>query len=149
MGSHDCHILSGTCQTEGRRGISAETLFFWAWPSGKIRLSFTSTERSPPMSSIRKPRTPSSFTIRNEWDLSDLVKEPVRQLETHLSTIDAQVTQIEAARDRLSPALSQGDFAAILRLNESVAQNAGRLAAYAYLWFSENTKDSKARSFKA
>jgi oligoendopeptidase F len=101
------------------------------------------------MSSIRKPRTPSSFTIRNEWDLSDLVKEPVRQLETHLSTIDAQVTQIEAARDRLSPALSQGDFAAILRLNESVAQNAGRLAAYAYLWFSENTKDSKARSFKA
>jgi oligoendopeptidase F len=30
-----------------------------------------------------------------------------------------------------------------------VAQSASRLGAYAYLWFSENTKDSKARSFKA
>ena len=29
-----------------------------------------------------------------------------------------------------------------------MAQSASRLGAYAYLWFSENTGDSKARSFK-
>jgi len=97
----------------------------------------------------RKPSTPATTTIQDRWDLTDLVKEPVRQLESHLATIDAQVTQIEAARDGLSPSLSESDFAAILRLSESVAQNAGRLGAYAYLWFSQDTKDSKARSFKA
>jgi oligoendopeptidase F len=78
-----------------------------------------------------------------------LVKDPVPQLNAHLSSIEAQVTRIEAMRQELSPALSNDEFASILHLSESVAQSTSRLGAYAYLWFSENTKDSSARSFKS
>ena len=101
------------------------------------------------MASTTIVRKSARIPVPDRWDLTDLVKDPVRQLETHLSAIDVQVAQIEAARDRLSPDLPEGEFAAILRLSESVAQSASRLGAYAYLWFSENTKDGKARSFKA
>jgi len=101
------------------------------------------------MASTTIVRKSARIPVPDRWDLTDLVKDPVRQLETHLSAIGVQVAQIEAARDRLSPGLPEGEFAAILRLSESVAQSASRLGAYAYLWFSENTKDGKARSFKA
>jgi oligoendopeptidase F len=94
-------------------------------------------------------RKATQAAITDRWDLTDLVKDPVQQLEAHLSAIDAQVTQIEAARETLRPTIRDQDFTSIVRLNEAVAQSASRLGAYAYLWFSENTKDSKARSFKA
>ena len=92
---------------------------------------------------------PARTLIPERWDLSDLVKDPIRQLDAHLSAIDAQVSQIEAMRGTLTPSLSSNDFASLLRLSESVTHSSSRLGAYAYLWFSENTKDSRARSFKA
>lgn len=101
------------------------------------------------MAATKNARPPSRTEIPDRWDLTDLVKDPVGQLDAHISAIERQVTQIEAARDSLSPSLSTSDFASILNLSESVAQGSSRLGAYAYLWFSENTKDSKARSFKA
>lgn len=101
------------------------------------------------MAATKNSRPPSRTEIPDRWDLTDLVKDPVGQLDAHISAIERQVTQIEAARDSLSPSLSNGDFTSILNLSESVAQGSSRLGAYAYLWFSENTKDSKARSFKA
>ena len=101
------------------------------------------------MAATKNAPPPSRTEIPDRWDLTDLVKDPVGQLDAHLSAIERQVTQIEAARDSLSPSLSNGDFTSILNLSESVAQGSSRLGAYAYLWFSENTKDSKARSFKA
>ena len=101
------------------------------------------------MAATKNARPPSRTEIPERWDLTDLVKDPVGQLDAHISAIERQVTQIEAARDSLSPSLSTGDFTSILNLSESVAQGSSRLGAYAYLWFSENTKDSKARSFKA
>jgi oligoendopeptidase F len=101
------------------------------------------------MTATKSARLPSRTEIPDRWDLTDLVKDPVGQLDAHISAIEGHVTQIEAARDTLSPSLSNSDFASILNLSESVAQSSSRLGAYAYLWFSENTKDSKARSFKA
>ena len=100
------------------------------------------------MAATQSRRSPHR-SVPDRWDLSDLVKDPVRQLDAHVLAIEAQVSQIEAARTSLSPSLPESEFAAILNLSESVAQGASRLGAYAYLWFSENTKDSKARSFKA
>ena len=84
----------------------------------------------------------------DRWDLTHLVENPVQHLDRHLSDLDAQVAKIEAARTRLSPGMPSDDFQAILSISESVAQSSSRLGAYAYLWFSENTKDAKARSFK-
>jgi oligoendopeptidase F len=101
------------------------------------------------MTATKSARPPSRTQIADRWDLTDLVKDPVGQLAAHISAIEGHVTQIEAARDTLSPTLSNSDFASTLNLSESVAQSSSRLGAYAYLWFSENTKDSKARSFKA
>ena len=100
------------------------------------------------MAATHSDRKSRRTLIPDRWDLTDLVKDPLRQLEAHLSAIEVQVTQIESARATLSPALSDNDFASILTLSESVAQSASRLGAYAYLWFSENTGDIKARSFK-
>ena len=93
-------------------------------------------------------RKTSTNATQDRWDLTHLVKDPVRQLEQHLSALDAQVAQIEAARPKLTPDMSSNDFQSVLKVSESVAQNSSRLGAYAYLWFSENTKDAKARSFK-
>ena len=45
--------------------------------------------------------------------------------------------------------MSSPDFLAILRLTESIAEISNRLGAFAYLWFSENTKEAKARSLKS
>ena len=101
------------------------------------------------MAATRIARTSSGTTIPDRWNLSDLVKDPAGQLEAQLMAIDVEVSEIEAARDGLSGDLSPAAFASILNLSESVARSASRLGAYAYLWFSENTKDSRARSFKA
>ena len=39
-------------------------------------------------------------------------------------------------------------FHPLLTLSEDIAAASSRIGAYAYLWFSENTKDLAARSFK-
>jgi len=93
-------------------------------------------------------RKTASTTTPDRWDLTHLVKDPVNLLETHLSSLDRQVAQIESSRPRLTATIPSQDFLSILQLSESIAQDSSRLGAYAYLWFSEDTKDSKARSFK-
>ncbi|WP_455389510.1 M3 family oligoendopeptidase, partial [Petrachloros mirabilis] len=93
-------------------------------------------------------RKTASTTTPDRWDLTHLVKDPVNLLETHLSNLDRKVAQIESSRPRLTATIPSQDFLSILQLSESIAQDSSRLGAYAYLWFSEDTKDSKARSFK-
>jgi oligoendopeptidase F len=100
------------------------------------------------MAGTKTRRRTSINRTPDRWDLTHLVKDPVTQLEHYLSDLDARVVQIEAARTRLVPGMPSKDFQSILDLNETVARSSSRLGAYAYLWFSENTKDPKARSFK-
>ncbi len=101
------------------------------------------------MAVTKRIRTPLRSRIPDRWDLADLIKDPIHQLDAQLSSIETHVAQIESRRQTLNPELSDDEFASILNLSESVARSTSRLGAYAYLWFSENTKDSKARSFKA
>ncbi len=96
-------------------------------------------------SSSRQPK-PQRFS--DKWDLTHLVKNPTRQLDALLAELEAKVVQIEAARPGLSPAMPNQDLLALLRCSEAIAQGSSRLGAFAYLWFSENTKDDAARSFK-
>lgn len=84
----------------------------------------------------------------DKWDLTHLVKNPTRQLDALLAELEAKVVQIESARPGLSPAMPNQDLLALLRCSEAIAQGSSRLGAFAYLWFSENTKDDAARSFK-
>ncbi|HKQ35431.1 MAG TPA: M3 family oligoendopeptidase [Nitrospiraceae bacterium] len=87
-------------------------------------------------------------TYSERWDLSDLVEKPVERFEALLGAIEANVAQFEAARSRLSPTMEISVFLPLLTLSENITAASSKIGAYAYLWFSENTKDLAARSFK-
>ena len=91
----------------------------------------------------------SSSVVSDRWDLTHLVKNPLNDLERHLEVLDAQVVQVESARPRLQATMAISDFRSILTLTESIAKGSARLGAFAYLWFSEDTKNTKTRSFKS
>jgi oligoendopeptidase F len=95
---------------------------------------------------LRKPSTPA---WPDRWDLSQLIDHPVERLDQHLAALETRVAQVEAARPSLSPTMPGAGFRSILAASEEIARGSSRLGAYAYLWFSENTKDAKARSFKS
>ena len=87
-------------------------------------------------------------TYSERWDLSHLVEKPVERFEALLGEIEANVAQFEAARSRLSPTMEISVFLPLLTLSENITAASSKIGAYAYLWFSENTKDLAARSFK-
>lgn len=101
-------------------------------------------------SAARKASSPTrqKHTYAERWDLSHLAEKPVQRFEILLGEIDAKVARFEAARPRLSPTMATTVFHPLLTLSEDIAAASSRLSAYAYLWFSENTKDLAARSFK-
>ncbi len=97
---------------------------------------------------VSNPRRPARQSFPDHWDLTHLVEDPVRRLDALLADLDAKVVQIEAARPQLTPSMSGEQLQALLKLSEAIAQGSSRLGAYAYLWFSEDTKNAEARSFK-
>jgi len=86
--------------------------------------------------------------LPDRWELSPLLEHPQDDLERILKSLDGLVSQFEGVRGRLRPDIATHSFLEILRLNEEIAKQSARLSAYAYLWFSENTKDLDARAFK-
>lgn len=87
-------------------------------------------------------------TCSDRWNLADLVKDPVGQFDAYLADLEAQVSRFEAWRPKLAPTMAREDFRQLLDLSQEIAHSSSRLGAYAYLWFSENTKNLEARSFK-
>lgn len=87
-------------------------------------------------------------TVPIFWNLRDLLDDPIRGLEVLRTEADGQVRRFEKFRERLSPEIPAETFLSALRLADTIARTTRRLGAYAYLWFSENTKDQRARSFK-
>ena len=77
-----------------------------------------------------------------------LAKDPVQRFEALVGEIESMVAQFESARAQLSPTMATSIFHTLLTLSEDIAAASSRLSAYAYLWFSENTKHLAARSFK-
>ncbi len=107
----------------------------------KHRPAVTSARyRSHPLSPYRQ--------MSNRWDLSHLVEKPAAQFDHLIQDIEEQVSQFEASRTRLSPSMGTDAFMRLVELSQTIAAASSRLGAYAYLWFSENTKDLEARSFK-
>ena len=97
----------------------------------------------------RPARRPGRPTFPLRWDLTDLVPNPVERLDAYLADLEVKVVQIEAMRPQLSPSMPGHMLQALLKLSEEVAQGSSRLGAFAYLWFSEDTKQPQARSFKS
>jgi oligoendopeptidase F len=106
------------------------------------------TSRS--ISTSRKASSPrkQNRAYSERWDLSHLVEDPIQRFETLAGAIESKVAQFESARAQLSPTMSTSTFHPLLTLSAEIAAESSRLSAYAYLWFSENTKDLAARSFK-
>ena len=97
----------------------------------------------------RSTANPPQVNPPGRWDLTHLMKSPVAQLDQHVGELERQIAQIESARSSLSASMDVQDFLMIVRRSETVAEGSARLGAYAYLWFSENTKDETARAFKS
>lgn len=95
---------------------------------------------------IHRPSTARAFA--DHWDLSHLVADPVTQFDRYLKDLDEQVSRFEAARKDLAATMPEQVFLDLLTLVERITGDSVRLEAYAYLWFSEDTKQLQARSFK-
>ena len=93
-------------------------------------------------------RTTASREFADHWELSDLVTDPVKQFDRYLKDLSAKVTRFESARAELSATMPEQALLNLLTLSEQIARESGRLSAYSYLWFSEDTKQLAARSFK-
>src|SRR2546422_917680 len=91
----------------------------------------------------------SNPTTFPSWNLRDLLREPARDRDLLRQEVEEQVGLFEGFRDRLSPDIPAETFLDALKLAEAITRTTSRLGAYAYLWFSENTKNQKARVFKA
>ena len=101
---------------------------------------------SHPQAHRRSQRKRQQFADR--WDLSTLVRDPVNRFVDYIDELDKHVGRFESWRTRLTPSMSEREFLELLRLSEEITKQSSTLGAYAYLWFSENTADAKARSFK-
>ncbi|MBM4139533.1 MAG: M3 family oligoendopeptidase [Nitrospira sp.] len=99
-------------------------------------------------SRTQRTTTRSRSTFPDRWDLTQLVKDPAVGIDSLLADLESKVAEIEAARLTLAPSMPSQDLLALLRLTEVVVQGSSRLGAYAYLRYSENTKDAEARSLK-
>jgi len=84
----------------------------------------------------------------DRWDLSHLLKNPADDFDPLVKELDSKVSQFESFRDRLNPQMTSQAFLEVMRLSEEIAALSAKLGAYAYLWFSEDTKNSQARAFK-
>jgi oligoendopeptidase F len=100
-----------------------------------------------PRAKKTSPRT-SLAAVPASWDLSGLLRHPARDSEQLLKQLDQQVSQVEARRPALAPGMAVETFRELLQLLEETASVSAKLSAYAYLWFSENTKQPEARAFK-
>jgi oligoendopeptidase F len=86
--------------------------------------------------------------LSDRWDLTHLLSQPQEGFEHSIKRLDSQVSRFESLRSALNPDMSSKAFLGLLRLNEAIAKESAQLSAYAYLWFSENTKNLDARAFK-
>ncbi len=83
------------------------------------------------------------------WRLQDLLENPIRDFEPLTKDLNRQARRFEGLRENLSSDMPAEGFVEALRLAETITRSTSTLGAYAYLWFSENTKHQGARSFKA
>ncbi len=82
------------------------------------------------------------------WRKEDLLlgigsKEYIKLLEE----LEKNIKFIEGYNQKLKPNIPIDDFMKIIRSDEKIAEISSRIGNYAYLWFSEDTSNQKAKSF--
>src|SRR5579884_2744270 len=98
-----------------------------------------------------KPTSPRSAArgLSDRWDLRDLLEDRDRQFAELMAQLNDEVTEFESARSQLTPSMPPEAFLSILASAETIARRSATISAYAYLWFSEDTKNIDARAFKS
>ncbi len=83
------------------------------------------------------------------WKLDDLLAPAgTPEMEQYFTDIESRLTELETLRERLAPDIAEDTFRDILARYERLYADAGRLMAYAYLWFSEDVADQDALTFR-
>lgn len=86
---------------------------------------------------------------QTRWDLSALLQAPRGEpVERALHDIETRITQFETARPKLNAAMDENEFLALVRELEELHRALYRVAAYADLWFTEDTQNADALAFK-
>ncbi len=90
-----------------------------------------------------------SESTAGRWTLEDLIPNTDEaSLEHAFAALEAAVVGVEDWKERLTPHLTQREFAALMENLERVAYAGQRLNGYAILWTSEQTSDERALTFR-
>jgi len=86
---------------------------------------------------------------QTRWDLSALLQAPRGEpVERALQDIETRIAQFETARPKLNAAMDETEFLDLVRELENLYRALYRVAAYADLWFTEDTQNADALAFK-
>lgn len=84
------------------------------------------------------------------WTLEGLLPEIGSDAyEDYVADINRRLDAFEAVREDLAGDMDESDFVHILERYEDLHAEMARLVAYSYLWFSEDTSDQEALTFRA
>lgn len=87
---------------------------------------------------------------QRRWNLSDLLEAPRgAPLENALADVETRTAKFESSRMRLKSDIDEEDFLDLVVELEQLSRTLARVEAYAELWFTENTQDASALSFKS
>ena len=84
-----------------------------------------------------------------QWNLTDLLSHPQKDFKRILSTLNKQLTRLEASRKTLTASISSKKFLECLTVLDSITTDTSRLYAFAQLWFAQNTTNQSARAFES
>lgn len=86
---------------------------------------------------------------QTRWNLSALLEAPSgAPVERALQDIEARTAHFESAREKLNPAIDEEEFLDLVRELEDLNRAVRKIAAYADLWFTEDTQNTDALAFK-
>jgi len=93
---------------------------------------------------VRKP-----MPLKKKWNLKHLLPREEEEFKTINQQINREVKAFESLRSRLMSSRPRPAFFEALQGAEKIARLVHRLEAFSYLWFSEDTCNQQASSFKA
>lgn len=76
-----------------------------------------------------------------KWDINHIYN--FNDTEKLINELESKTEDFKKLRERLNESLGTEEFMVILKKKEKITEIASKLAAYAELWISENTADSK------
>ncbi len=86
---------------------------------------------------------------QTRWSLKDLLPATEGpEIDRILADLESAVSELEAGRELLSPDMAVHEFVRPLGVVERIRALAGRLGAYAGLWYAEDTQDQDALAFR-